>query len=248
MNDARMSTRKATFGFILILVGFLLLLDTFHILSFAEMSGTIIPLILIGLGIWLIIRKRRHEEQLREHFGPAPPPPGDRGPDYRSDTTNGGARVEINVPKREVHVQTNIGPNGEAGDAHAGGTHRDGKLQYSKLLGDLSIDLKDQVVENVEVSTFIGDVEIRLHGAKLSTGLNRMILSGFIGDVRVLVPRELELFAHCSNFIGDIELLGKRTSGFGNNLDGQTADYTTAERRLYIASNNFIGDIRVYVV
>jgi predicted membrane protein len=94
----------------------------------------------------------------------------------------------------------------------------------------------------------IGDIEVKLHGSKLAPGLNRMVISGFIGDVRVLAPPGMAVFAQCSSFIGDIELFGQRVSGFGNNIDGQTPDYDEAESKLYIASNSFIGDARIYVV
>ena len=126
--------------------------------------------------------------------------------------------------------------------------YSDGKIKFSKLLGDMVIDLRDQPVQNVEVSMGVGDLEIRLHGAKLQGGLSRMIVSNFLGDIRILVPVGMAVFAHCSNFIGDIEVLGRRSSGFGNNLDAQSGDYAAAETRLYIAANLFIGDIRIYYV
>jgi lia operon protein LiaF len=127
-------------------------------------------------------------------------------------------------------------------------TDMSGRLRYSKLLGDMYINLDGRGIESVEVSAGIGDVEIKLHGVQLSEGLNRMVISGFIGDVRVFVPMDQAFCANCSNFIGDIELTDRRTSGFGNNIDFQTDDYPTAERKLYIAAHNFIGDIRVHKV
>ena len=110
------------------------------------------------------------------------------------------------------------------------------------------IDLNGRSLVSVEMSTGIGDVEVRLHGAQLGRGLNRMVISGFIGDIRVFVPMDMPFFASCSNFIGDLELTDRRTSGFGNNIDFQTDDYSSAERKLYIAAHNFIGDIKVHKV
>jgi lia operon protein LiaF len=103
-------------------------------------------------------------------------------------------------------------------------------------------------MQNVEISAFIGDVEVKLHGAKLAAGLSRMVVSGFIGDIRVLVPKGMAVFANGSSFVGDIEIFGRRSSGFGNCIDGQSLDYQEAEAKLYIAINSFVGDIRVYEV
>jgi lia operon protein LiaF len=121
-----------------------------------------------------------------------------------------------------------------------------GGLKFSKALGDLLIDCNGQDLKNVEVSFGIGDLEIRLQGGRLASGLNRMVVSGFIGDIRIYIPRDMPYLTHCSCSIGDIDLAGRRTSGFGNCIDSQSEDYDTAEAKLYLAVNNFIGDLRVY--
>lgn len=110
------------------------------------------------------------------------------------------------------------------------------------------INCSDVNLQNVEISVFIGDLEVNVAGGKLQSGLNRMIISGFLGDCLVLIPKDMPVYVHCSGFIGDVELLGKRGSGFGNAMDGQTPDYDSAASKLYVAANNFIGDIRVFRV
>ena len=75
-----------------------------------------------------------------------------------------------------------------------------------------------------------------------------MIFSGFIGDIRIMIPRDFAVFAHCSNFIGDIDVVGRRASGFGNNIDWQSDNYESADSKLYIAANNFLGDVKIFLV
>ncbi len=94
----------------------------------------------------------------------------------------------------------------------------------------------------------IGDTEIKLHGGRLARGLNRMIISGFIGDIRVFIPQGMPYQARCSNVIGDIDAGGQHTGGLSNTIESQSADYDTAELKLYVAANNFIGDIKLFVV
>jgi lia operon protein LiaF len=108
------------------------------------------------------------------------------------------------------------------------------------------IDCNGVSVQNVEVSAGFGDLEIKLHGVILGEGLNRLIISSFIGDIRIMAPSDMAVFTHCSNFVGDVEVMGKRASGFGNSIDAQTANYQDSDRKLYVACNSFIGDIKIY--
>ncbi len=122
------------------------------------------------------------------------------------------------------------------------------KIRYQKMVGDLYIDCEGLNLGNIEVSAGIGDVEIKVSGGILGKGLNRMIVSGFVGDVRIFVPKDFAYFAHCSNFVGDVEVGGKHASGFGNTIEHQSTNYDKAESKLYIASNSFIGDMKIYHV
>ncbi|MBD3333688.1 hypothetical protein GF356_12635 [candidate division GN15 bacterium] len=65
-----MDKRKVTFGLILIVIGFLLLIRSLGIVyfDFGDFVGTLIPLGLIVVGAWLIIRKKREQDRMTEHF------------------------------------------------------------------------------------------------------------------------------------------------------------------------------------
>ena len=241
-----MSGRKIVIGVILILLGMFFLGQTMSIFlfGFVDLVRFVLPFALIGIGIWLILRRRR------QAFGV-----GDIH--IHVDTSNGAKSStwtsSSDDPGKFADHQADAAASGFVGDAgprisEAPHTETPGKLKYSKLLGDMVIDLNGRSLVSVEMSSGIGDVEVRLHGAQLGPGLNRMVISGFIGDIRVFVPMDMPFFASCSNFIGDLELTDRRTSGFGNNIDFQTDDYSSAERKLYIAAHNFIGDIKVHKV
>jgi len=239
-----MSGKKAVFGLILIVVGFFLLLQTLNVILFIDVWHYFLPMLLIGFGIWLIIRRKKQDDQFQQEYfqaapPPPPPPPGgpsasDSGAPHFSQPHSG---QQTHFGRQEPHVST--APSDSSGP---------GRVRFSKGFGDMFVDLAGQSLQNVAISMGAGDLEIKVHGGVLSKGLNRILISGFIGDVRILLPRDMALFAHCSNFVGDLDILGQRTSGFSNNLDAQTADYAEAESRLYIAANNFLGDIRLYIV
>ena len=228
-----MSGRKIIFGVILIFVGILLLgksMDLFYF-SFRDFSSLFLPVVLILLGFWLIVRKKRREDSRSaevhgEYTVSGEPQSSTSETDHQSHRTESHTR-RINDP-----------PSFSA----------PGKLKYAKTFGDLYIDCANVDLQSLEVSTVFGDIDVKLHGGRLATGLNRLVISGFIGDVRILVPQDMPIFAQCSNFIGDVELLGNRASGFGNNIDGQTDNYDQSDSKLYIATNSFIGDVRIYIV
>ena len=220
-----MSNRTIVIGVILIVAGLALLGRTFDFFcfSFGDLTGFVFPVGLIAVGIWLMMRRRGQAQAAEASAGFFHQP--DHTPPPPPDYTQEGARVSESPERREA-----------------------GKFRYSKFIGDMFVDCNDVELQNVEISNFLGDVEVKLHGGKLRPGLNRMIISGFIGDVRVLVPQGMAVFARSSNFIGDIEMMGQRSSGFGNSLDAQTPNYADSESKLYIASNHFIGDVRIYVI
>ncbi|MEA2030242.1 MAG: cell wall-active antibiotics response protein LiaF [candidate division Zixibacteria bacterium] len=235
-----MSKQKNTFGIILVIVGCFLVLRELapNIFSFGNIAHYLIPLGLIFLGGWLIVRKRRQEE----HYSTFRESTGTTATESHHDSTH--SSTEGNQSSSHFNdSSTGAGVKSEDKAKSSYGSVK--STRFSKLLGDTYIDCKDMSLQSIEVSSGIGDVEIKVHGGILADGLNRIIISGFIGDCRILVPPDMKIFAHCSNFIGDIEALNKRVSSLGNNLDVQSPDYTTAEKRLYIAANNFIGDIKI---
>lgn len=225
-----MSNRKAIFGFILILLGLLLLLRSLDLVffDFGDLVGIVIPLGIITLGVWMLLRKRHKEtveEQAEYDYAKYSPPP---------DSSNRSTTFTFTTQTADSAQTSGAGPGL--------------RTRYNKSFGDMFIDCTGVNMENVEVSCSFGDAEIKVHGGILVNGLNRLIVSGFLGDIRVLVPPDLAVMVHVTSTAGDVELLGRRVSGFGNNLDGQTANYPSAEKKLFIAINTFLGDVKVLQV
>ena len=231
-----MNSRKVVFGLILILIGLLLLGRSFDLFYFTlgGLFRLLVPLAFIFLGAWLIIRKKGQEDRLKAHT---------QYRDLSAGTTSSPSQGE-SYSSRDTTGFQGAGPQPSAPGTDAEAA----KVKYSKFLGDLFVDGTNVNLQNVEISMGIGDVEIKLQGGRLAPGLNRIIISGFIGDIRVFIPQDMPYHAHCSNFIGDIDAGGQRSSGLSNTIENQSADYYTSESKLYIAANNFIGDIKLFVV
>jgi len=247
---------KSTFviGGLLIFFGLFFLMRSLDLIwiDVGDLISFLVPFGLIGFGVWLIIRKKDkksktitvtidpdtksydssarkpQETEYTSDSVPAPSPP--------AEPVSPTPPESPEKPAESFGAESSDNAQSETSD----------RLRYSKMFGDMYIDCKGQKLSNVEISMGIGDLELNLSEGILSTGLNRVIISGFIGDIRIFVPKKMSFFSHCSNFIGDIDLGGQKTSGFGNTLEHNTPDYDKAESKLYVAANNFIGNIKVY--
>ncbi|PWB69238.1 hypothetical protein C3F09_10420 [candidate division GN15 bacterium] len=231
-----MTKNSTIWGGVLILLGLLLLLNSLRI----NLFHFVLPLGLIVLGGWLVYRKTRAEEQPKHSAH------------YTYNSEQGIYTATVTSSEGTTRASATVHTTGPSSDQPRHTTEEakvfGDKVKYSKFLGDMFITCENVNLQNVEISIFIGDLEINLAGGKLQPGLNRVIVSGFLGDCLVLIPKDMPVHVHCSGFIGDVELLGKRGSGFGNTLDSETPEYTAATSKLYVAVNNFIGDIRVFRV
>lgn len=233
-----MSNKKVIFGLALVAIGVILLgnsLDIFYF-DFSDFFRMVFPLALILLGAWLIIRRRQKELSMAQE-------------DYQQAQANPGAQSAHSTYSSQSR-QASPGappppPGGSQEGAQAGQYNGTGRVRFNRSFGDMFIDLNGVSLQSVEVSSMFGDVEIKLHGGLLQPGLNRMVVSGFMGDIRILAPADMPIMTHISSFGGDIHAMGRTESGFGNNIETQTPDYQTAEKRLFIAVNTFLGDTRL---
>lgn len=252
------SRTRAIIGGSLIFVGILLVGESTGLYSGDELMQALIPIAFIAGGVWLIARRKKRDA------GKYPPGHGPYTPPRSSDAETGEAGVgdpyQQSQPSAETAEPSSTGisfdqpadteptPSGrdETKESESPESGESGKLRYRKTFGDMYIDLNGVSLQNIEISAGVGDMEIVLTGGVLSEGLNRIIISSFIGDIRIFASPDLPTFTHCSSFVGDIDVMKRRASGFGNSIDSQTANYESSSKKLYIACNNFIGDIRIY--
>ncbi len=254
-----MSAGKILFGLFFILVGFILLGNSLDFFDFdaGDVIRFLLPFIFIGLGIKLIIKKKREEEKLREKVKFSYTQSEQKSDNFQNKAQTGQAGQARQTSSdynpetfasQQASQSTSTASNNYSSKASES-PHREGnKLKFSKILGDMYIDFSNQSLENIDISSGIGDLEIKTKGGKLSQGLNRIIISGFIGDIRIFIPRTTPNFVQCSNFIGDIDMSGRRSDGFNNNVEYCSDDYNSAESKLFIQVNSFIGDVRIYHV
>lgn len=117
----------------------------------------------------------------------------------------------------------------------------------STFIGDFHMGKEVFTLKPMNISSFIGDTVIDLTKAQIPYGETKIVISHFIGDVKIFVPVDMDLGISLttSSFLGDMKLLGTKRGGFMGNAQEETPHYHEAGKRLRIIVSVFIGDVKV---
>lgn len=119
-------------------------------------------------------------------------------------------------------------------------------LSENRFIGDTHLQINSQAFQGGTASNFIGDVTLDLSGIALAEGQRNLTVSGFIGDVNLIAPKNVPYAIHASITIGDLVMFGRKEGGFGLNRVHKSADFDAAITRLNIRVSFFIGDIKIF--
>lgn len=120
-------------------------------------------------------------------------------------------------------------------------------INKSTFIGDFHVGQDYWELRPMNISQFIGDTTIDLTKAQVPYGETRINVSSFIGDVKVYVPRDVDLGIRVatSSFIGDVQLLEQKESGFMRSVEVESPYYQESGRKVRIVVSTFIGDVKV---
>ncbi len=114
-----------------------------------------------------------------------------------------------------------------------------------RLIGDLSVGIQPWVLKDICLSNGIGDIRINLATAHIEDGNYVINIQGFIGDVRIIVPENLDVRVDAKIRIGDIEVFDEAYSGTARSVHMEDPSYESSKRRCHIDVSLTIGDIEV---
>ncbi len=177
------------FGIVLILIGILALLDSLEFISFWSALGKLWPLILIGLGIWLLL-KRRHlyweeKAEIKEGkkyfkaFGDLKIDAGGIDP-HGMDVEMGFGDLEVNLTKASFSDRENV-------------------IRLALGFGDIKVWLPSEVKVKASASCGAGDIDIL---GKTADGLGRSL--DYQDENYDSVQKKLKIFAKIG--FGDIRI------------------------------------------
>ncbi|WLR51162.1 cell wall-active antibiotics response protein LiaF [Bacillus tianshenii] len=99
---------------------------------------------------------------------------------------------------------------------------------------------------DVNIQTGVGDTVIDLSYTVLPKGEAVIAIRNVVGNVRILVPYEVELSVHHSVVAGATTILEHEESKvFNQTISFQTADYDEATQKLKIITSMLVGDLEV---
>lgn len=137
------------------------------------------------------------------------------------------------------------GQKSTEGAAPADFTSDEEVITRSDVFGDVRTKISANQFKGGVCSTVFGDIDLDLTDCRLADGAHRLKVSAVAGDVTIRVPASMPISASASIVAGDIQLGENRSSGVVRSLVFTTADYHSADRKLFIQISLTFGDITV---
>lgn len=207
--------KKKNIAYILIALGSLILLDAWFGIDIFDLIGFIIAIALIYYGYWMIRNKQKEEQNFESSMDTEESPKIDI--DAKEDNTEETSHAyRILTPKKK---HTLIG---------------------SCLLTGPRWELRD-----LDIWHGIGEVKIDLSRANIPDNKSTIIINGWIGDVDIFVPYDLEVSIIARVSVGEIKIFGNKESGVNQSTAVETNGYRQEVKRVEIVVNLFVGDIDV---
>jgi lia operon protein LiaF len=113
------------------------------------------------------------------------------------------------------------------------------------LIGNLFLTGSRWQLQDMNIWQGIGDVKIDLSRAYIPDGETVIIINGWIGDIDIYVPYDLDISLTASVNLGDIDVLGNKQGGINRTMTLSTSNYLTSNKRVRLVASLLIGDIDV---
>ncbi|ASF38720.1 hypothetical protein CEH05_06185 [Halobacillus halophilus] len=113
------------------------------------------------------------------------------------------------------------------------------------LIGDHSYNDENWKVEPMDLWNGIGDYKFDFTRAFIPDGDTPIIVRGWIGDVKMIIPNNVPFRVEARIKTGDIKVAGQTADGFRREIVYETEDYQLADRRLSLWIDFNVGSIKV---
>ena len=114
-----------------------------------------------------------------------------------------------------------------------------------QMIGDINLGNSPWQLENMNLWLGVGDLDLDLTTAILPEGESFINLSGWVGDITVLVPDDLALQATVELKLGEAKLIGETQSGSPSLMTYKSENYDTAEKKVNLHITLSIGQVHV---
>ncbi|MCL1990943.1 MAG: cell wall-active antibiotics response protein LiaF [Defluviitaleaceae bacterium] len=115
----------------------------------------------------------------------------------------------------------------------------------NKLVGEYRHFEQDYAIEDINLQTGFGDVQIDLSDRIIPQGETVVLIRGMVGNIYLNVPSDVGLSVQLSLLCGKITLLEDGKTAFNVTQKYQSVDYQETSRKIKIVISLFVGDIEV---
>ena len=98
-------------------------------------------------------------------------------------------------------------------------------------------------VGNEEIWSFIGDVRLDMTQANIPPGETTYQMYGFIGDLDILVPKDVGFSISSTAFLTSARINGRKSDSFLVPATYASENYASVERKIRLESYFFIADV-----
>lgn len=96
-----------------------------------------------------------------------------------------------------------------------------------------------------EIWWFVGTTRLDFSEAVFPEGEAKIKIFGFVNDVKILLPEDVEMHLGSFAFFSDYQGIERREERFFGILEEKTESYSLAEKKVTIQINSFVADIHV---
>lgn len=118
-------------------------------------------------------------------------------------------------------------------------------INENRFIGDIHLKIQSNDFKGGSVSTFIGDQKFDLSSIAITSGERAFVVSGFIGDATIIMPKAIPYAIQVNAGVGDFMIFGRKEGGVGINKYYKSPDYDSAASRLYVRLSFMIGDVTI---
>lgn len=216
---------RRTSGGVLLLIGIALMFGAFGIFA-GNMVGIVFAIAIMYFGYRMIRSKRKEIEvpPTAMHADPLheemPESEGDKRGEFHDRTFKNFQRTYSKHSSRTKH----------------------------SLIGNLYLTGPRWELEDMHIWHGIGDVKIDLSRAFIHEGETILVINGWIGDIDVFVPYDLEIALSAHVYIGDIKAFGNEDGGINRSVSLETSGFREAKKRVRMIIHLIVGDVDVMYV
>ena len=115
----------------------------------------------------------------------------------------------------------------------------------NKLIGEYRHFQQSYAIEDINIQTGFGDVQINLSDTIIPQGETVILIRGMIGNIYLNVPPDIGMSVQMSLLCGKMNLLKDSKTAFNVTQKYQSIDYKNSSRKIKIVISLLVGDIEV---